>query len=63
MGRGGAVGVALESVLHGGHWVVFHIVGPHPVIRLLAPLPPEKGKPAAKSLAMKLGRLSRFLWD
>lgn len=40
-----------------------HSARPHTVIRLLVPLSSDKGESAAKPLAMKLGHLSRFLWD
>lgn len=41
-----------------------HRAMPHAhVIRLLMPLSTDKGEAAAKSLEMKLGRLSQFLWD
>lgn len=33
------------------------------MIRFLVPLSSDESEPAAKSLAMKLGRLSRFPWD
>lgn len=41
-----------------------HSATPHAhVIRLLMLLSADKGEAAAKSLEMKLGRLSQFLWD
>lgn len=41
-----------------------HRATPHThVIRLLMPLSTDKGEAAAKSLEMKLGHLSQFLWD
>lgn len=64
MGRDGATGLGPGGRVYiGASGFSLRSARPHAVIRFLVPLSSDESEPAAKSLVMKLGRLSRFLWD
>ena len=62
--RDGPLGMAPEAVATSDQWLLSAQPWPHTqIVRLLMPLAPDTGEAAPKSLEMKLGRLSWFLWD